>query len=217
MFILKKLLSVLSIITIIFASFSTIAYANDSWETDPIDIEISDTNEKTTIAVSKCSISNIKSKTYTSNKLYQSPVVKYNNKTLVKGTDYTLSYKNNIKVGTATVTIKGIGNYSGAVAKTFKINPKGTSLSSVSSPKKAQLKVSWKKQSTQTTGYQIRYSTTKEFKKYTTKTVSSTKTTSRTFKSLKGKKYYVKVRTYKTVDGKKYYSSWSSVKSTSIK
>ena len=71
------------------------------------------------------------------------------------------------------------------------------------------------KKSTQVTGYQIEYSTSKSFSsKYTkSKTISSYKTTSVTLKSLKAKKtYYVRVRTYKVVDGKKYYSSWSSVK-----
>ncbi|MBO4919336.1 MAG: hypothetical protein J5365_04190, partial [Erysipelotrichaceae bacterium] len=50
-------------------------------------------------------------------------VVKYGKKELVEGTDYTVSYKNNTKAGTATVTYKGIGNYSGSFNKTFKITP----------------------------------------------------------------------------------------------
>ena len=43
--------------------------------------------------------------------------------TLKKGRDYTAEYANNKNVGTATVTIKGIGNYSGTMTATFKINP----------------------------------------------------------------------------------------------
>ena len=45
--------------------------------------------------------------------------------TLVKGTDYTLSYSNNTNAGTATVTISFIGNYTGkeAITKEFVINP----------------------------------------------------------------------------------------------
>lgn len=42
-------------------------------------------------------------------------------RTLVKGTDYTVTYLNNTNIGTATVYIYGIGNYSGSVYKTFKI------------------------------------------------------------------------------------------------
>ena len=62
------------------------------------------------------------------------------------------------------------------------------------------------------------YSTSKTFKKATTKTVKSYKTTSTTLKNLKAKKtYYVRVRTYKTVSGKKYYSAWSSYKTKKTK
>lgn len=51
-----------------------------------------------------------------------------------------------------------------------------------------------------------------------TVTVSSYKTTSKKISNLSAKKkYYVKVRTYKTVKGVKYYSSWSKVKSVTTK
>jgi len=169
-------------------------------------------------SVSSAKITGIKSKTYSGKAQTQSPVVKMNGVTLKKGTDYKLTYKNNTKVGTATVTITGIGTFKGSVKKTFKINPKGTSLSSVSKGKKA-FTVKWKKQSTQTTGYQLEYSTDKNFSKNCKKvTVSSTKTTKKTISKLKGgKKYYVRIRTYKTVSGTKYYSSWSSAKSVTTK
>ena len=52
--------------------------------------------------------------------------VKYGSKKLKKGTDYTVSYSNNVKAGKATVNIKGIGKYSGVVKKNFKINGKVT-------------------------------------------------------------------------------------------
>lgn len=47
-----------------------------------------------------------------------------NGKTLVKDKDYTVSYKNNKKIGTATVTISGIGNFSETVSTTFTIQAK---------------------------------------------------------------------------------------------
>ena len=47
--------------------------------------------------------------------------VKLNGKTLKNGTDYTVSYSNNTKVGTAKVTITGKGNYTGSVSKTYSI------------------------------------------------------------------------------------------------
>ena len=54
------------------------------------------------------------------------PVVTFNGMTLVKGTDYTVSYSNNVNVGTATVTVTAVGTnakYSGTAQKTFVINP----------------------------------------------------------------------------------------------
>ena len=47
------------------------------------------------------------------------------NTTLVEGTDYTLTYTGDlINVGTVTITIKGIGNYTGEFTKTYQILPR---------------------------------------------------------------------------------------------
>lgn len=47
--------------------------------------------------------------------------VKYNSTTLIRGTDYTISYSDNTNAGVATVVIRGTGNYSGTCKKTFTI------------------------------------------------------------------------------------------------
>jgi hypothetical protein len=54
---------------------------------------------------------------------YRKPamILKVGSRTLVNNTDYTLTYKNNKNVGTATVTARGIGNYTGTKSCTFKI------------------------------------------------------------------------------------------------
>ncbi|MCD7833976.1 MAG: leucine-rich repeat protein [Lachnospiraceae bacterium] len=52
--------------------------------------------------------------------------------TLVEGTDYTVSYSNNVYVGTATVTITGIGNYTGTATTTFLITSANSGSSSSS-------------------------------------------------------------------------------------
>lgn len=44
--------------------------------------------------------------------------------TLVKGKDYTVSYKNNVNAGTATIVIQGMGSYEGTIEKTFDIKPR---------------------------------------------------------------------------------------------
>ena len=62
--------------------------------------------------------------TYTGSAITPSVTVNSGARTLVKGTEYTLSYTNNINVGTATVTVSGTGNYTGTLSKKFTINAK---------------------------------------------------------------------------------------------
>ena len=141
-------------------------------------------------------------------------------KDFIKGEDYTVSYASGRKnVGSYTVTVKGRERFKYTKKLTFKINPKGTTISKLSAAKQA-FTVKVKKQASQTTGYEVAYSTDKKFKKSATKkqAITSYKTTSKKITGLKkGKKYYVKVRTYKTLKGKKYYSSWSEVKTVKAK
>ena len=135
---------------------------------------------------------------------------------------YTVKYSSNKNVGKATATITFKGNYKGTVTKTFTIKPASTSIKKVTSKKKKSFTVSWNKLTTQTTGYEIQYSTNSNFKSAKTVTVSKNKTTSKTVSKLKAKKkYYVRVRTYKTVkvNGKstKIYSAWSKAKTVTTK
>ena len=74
-------------------------------------------------AVTNCTISGLTTKTYTGKAQTQSITVKYGSKTLKNGTDYMVSYQNNVNAGTAYVVIKGKGSYSGTVKRSFKINP----------------------------------------------------------------------------------------------
>ncbi|MEI3502267.1 MAG: Ig-like domain-containing protein [Anaerovoracaceae bacterium] len=147
------------------------------------------------------------------------PAVKitYYGRALTKGKDYEIAYKDNKNVGKAKVTVTGKGSYAGTKVKTFRIVPEGTSISKVTKGKK-QFTVKWKKQSTQTTGYQIRYSTSSKFSKAKTVTVKKNTTASKVVKKLKAnKKYYVKVRTYKKIGNSTYYSTWSSSKTVKTK
>lgn len=170
---------------------------------------------KATVSTSKSSY------TYTGKALKPKVTVKLNGKTLKSGTDYTVSYKANKKVGKATITIAGKGAYTGKVTKTFKIVPKKTGVSKVTGAKKS-VTVKWKKQKAQADGYQIKYSTNKSMKSAKTKFVKGAKKTSVKLTKLKsGKKYYVQMRTYKNVkvNGKtvKYYSGWSTAKAVRVK
>ena len=144
-------------------------------------------------------------------------------KTLVKNTDYTVSYAKGRKyVGKYAVKITFKGKYSGTKTLYFTIKPKATNISSLTAGSK-KFTVKWKKQATQTTGYQVQVATNKKFKKNKkTVTIKKQKTTKTTVKKLKAKKkYYVRVRTYKTVkiNGKsiRIYSGWSKAKTVTTK
>ena len=112
-----------------------------------------------------------------------------NGNALHNKTDYIVQYASGRKnVGTYKVIVTLKDNYSGKKTLSFTINPKGTTISSLSKSKKA-FTAKWKKQSAQTSGYQLLYSTNSKFKsrnKYVT--VSSYKTTSKTIKKLAAKK-----------------------------
>ena len=170
------------------------------------------------ISVVKASVTIISPKTYTGKAIVQAPKVVVNKYRLKAGKDYKITYKNNKSVGTATMTIIGMGRYGGQISKTFVINPKGTSLASLT-PASKKITVKWKKQATQTTGYQIQYSTDKSFKKgvksVNKKGASAVSTVISGLTS--NKTYYIRIRTYKTVGGKTYYSTWSGVKSAKAK
>ena len=139
-----------------------------------------------------CKISAIPDQTYTGSAVTPTPAITYNGTRLKKGTDYTISYSNNTKAGTAKATIRGKGEYTGSRTVSFKIVKKGASgsssksssskssssksassgsssgknnkvtISSASSPEKGALKAGWKKKSG-ADGYQIVTSTNKDF------------------------------------------------------
>ncbi len=158
---------------------------------------------------------------YTYNGKTQTPSVTVKDskgKTLKKNTDYTVTFaKGRKNVGKYAVKITFKGKYSGSKTLYYTIKPKATSISKLTAGKK-KFTIKWKKQTSQTTGYQIQYSTNKNFKSAKTVTVSKNKTTSKSITKLKAKKkYYVRIRTYKTVGKTKYYSSWSKAKAVTTK
>ena len=74
------------------------------------------------VNLSKLSIPAIKKRKYNGKPWKPSPTVKVNGYSLKRNSDYTVSYSNNVRVGTAKVTIKAKGhNCTGSTVKTFKI------------------------------------------------------------------------------------------------
>lgn len=100
------------------------------------------------LKLSKVKATKIKDQFYTGKSIKPDVVLKDGNYTLKKNVDYTLSYTKNKSVGTATVTIKGKGIYTGTKKVTFKIvkKPLSTEALTVKATKtSSKIKVSWNK------------------------------------------------------------------------
>ena len=144
-------------------------------------------------------------------------------KTLKKGTDYDVTLdKGRKNVGRYAVTIKLKGNYSGSKTLYFNIIPKGISKISKITPKSKGFTVQWPTQKTQTTGYQIQYSTNKNMSNAKTITMAKPDYYAKSITGLAANKtYYVRIRTYKVTkfDSKNYniYSPWCAVQSVTTK
>ena len=153
--------------------------------------------------------SGVKSCTYTGKPLKRTFTIVRNGVTLVEGRDYTVTYKNNTGVGTATIIVKGCGKYFGTITKRFRIVPNGTTLSKSTSKTRTAV-VRWSCRSRNCSGYQVRYCTRSDFKNCKFKTVKGKNTGRCTLSGLRpNTKYYIEVRVYYIVNNKNYYSAWS--------
>lgn len=154
--------------------------------------------------IARCSVDAIADLNYTGQSQEPIVVVRDESKILAKGIDYTVSYSNNKKIGTATATINGIGNYSGTTTLKFKIVSTQLTGLKAYGQTTSSAKISWTKQN-HITGYQV----------YTNNgRTRISQTTSTTYKltGLKaGATYKYKVRTYTKLSGKTYYGAFSTV------
>ena len=158
----------------------------------------------------------INDQTYTGKAIKPKIYIEYKDTDLVQGRDFKVTFSKNKNIGTATATVKGLGNYTGTLKMTFQIVPKPTTISKVKAGSTGQATVTWKKGSG-ITGYEVSYSQSSSFDSEVKKTVKATKT-SLTLSGLTSRKtYYVRIRTYKKVSGKYYYSSWSKAKTVKVK
>ena len=166
--------------------------------------------------ITKATVSGISTKLFTGKAITQNVTVKVGNTVLKNGTDYTVSYSNNKKVGKATVKITGKGKYGGVITKTFKINPAKQEIQKLTAKSKAFF-VDWAQKGS-ATGYEIQYATNSKFTGAKKVAITNNKTDKTTVSKLSGnKKYYVRVRSYTTVGGTKYYGSWSATKTVTTK
>lgn len=200
--IIRKFTAV-AVSVVLAAAFAAPVSASEQGE---ITVAVEQEYSASKVSVSKLTIGKIADQTYTGKALKPTLVVKYNGKTLKNGTDYTLTYKNNKNIGTATVTIKGKGSYTGTKKVTFKIVPGKTSLNVKTSGSKVSF--SWSKVKG-ASGYVLSYAANGgSYKTLKTTTGTSFSTTKLSYTK---NTYKFRIRAYKTVSGKKVYGSWSAV------
>lgn len=171
------------------------------------------------ISIKDCTINKIGNQWYTGNEIKPAVTVKSNSTTLKKGNDYTLEYQDNIKCGTATVTVNGIGSYTGTKTVTFKIvkKPAKPKISSVTVNGTGKLVIKWKKVKN-VKGYELYRKDQFDSTYYKVKTITNGNTTQYTNSGLEsGTKYTYKIRSYSVIDGTKIYSAFSSAKSRTTK
>ncbi len=141
-------------------------------------------------------------------------VLKNGNVTMKKKRDYTFEYKNNKKIGRASIVIKGKGNYRGKRVLHFLIVPK--------KPAYRKIKVSGKNfrvylgKKTQVRGFYIDVSTSPSFAAASTKKYIVTGNSFGIKGAEKGM-YYVRARAYSVKNGVTCISSNSAVKKIRIK
>lgn len=142
--------------------------------------------------------------------------VAYNHNYLIQNTDFTATYSNNNAPGVATVKIKGIGNYSGSISKTYIILPEKIASVSIKKDSATSAVISWSAAS-KVSGYEIlKFDSAKNA--YVHLTHVSNSQTSYKVSSLKNSTaYYYQVRAYKTVNDKNYYGEVGNTVFTFIK
>lgn len=142
--------------------------------------------------------------------------VAYNHNYLIQNTDFTATYSNNNAPGVATVKIKGIGNYSGSISKTYNILPEKIASVSIKKSSATSAVISWSAAS-KVSGYEIlKFDSAKNA--YVHLTHVSNSQTSYKVSSLKNSTaYYYQVRAYKTVNDKHYYGEVGNTVFTFIK
>ena len=173
----------------------------------------------------------LSSSSYTYDGLAKTPDVTVTDSSgnVVSSRYYTVSYDSDTaSVGTHKVTVDFGYLYSGSATASYTISQQATATRTSYSIKinkttlkklKARskgFKITWNKR-TDVTGYEIQYSTKKNFKTAVTTTVKAAKKTLTIKKLSSKKKYYVRIRCYKKIDGVIYYSAWSKAKKVKTK
>lgn len=159
-------------------------------------------------------IAAIPNQTFTGEQIRPEVTVTDGEKTLVKGTDYKLTYADNMAKGTAVITVKGKGYYTGKTTVSFQIVPKEKLAAPVVSSIHSEngvVTLTWKK-NTKASGYEIYRAEGKSGTYTLKKTITKNTKVTYSDKNLKkGTKYYYRIRAYKLTDSGKQYGTYAKV------
>ena len=157
--------------------------------------------------LANCTYSSVSGFDYDGTEKTPTVTIKNGTRTLSRGTDYTLQYKNNKNAGVGQVIISGAGNYSGTVIRYFNINVLQPTGLRMESSKANSVKLVWNF-SGKATGYEIyRKQSDGKYKK-----IATTKKTTYTNKKLApSTSYKYKVRAYVKGSTGTAYGSFTSV------
>lgn len=154
----------------------------------------------------------------TTNGTVQRPLVTVtdkNGRQLEYKKDFTVDYSDwySTDVGRYTVTVTMQGNYSGSYTYPYYINPKPTTFLSSAQGGFKGLKngftLTWNKQNSQTTGYQIQYATKRDFSNAASYWVEDPEITTATITGRAANtRYYVRIRPYTQIGNGTFYGSW---------
>ena len=162
--------------------------------------------------ISQATVDNISSQKHTGKEIKPDVKVSYNGEALTLGKDYTIEYSGDIvNIGSATVIITGINNYTGTKTISFDIIPNQITSLTSSNKTYSSIKLSWDKMDN-IDGYKIyKYNASSKSYKYLT-TINNNDTTTYTDNSLlPSSKYSYKIRAYKVVNSKTYNGVYSNI------
>lgn len=155
--------------------------------------------------INNCTVSIPSSAVYTGSEIRPTLTAKNGSTKMVPGSNYSVTYSNNKKLGRATVTVRGEGNFTGVKKMYFNIIVPGTKNLKLSSSKMSSVTLKWTKVA-KASGYEVYTSNLKK----KVATVTSNKNTV-TIKKLKnGTAYKYRVRAYIKQGGKRYYGAFSN-------
>ncbi len=167
-------------------------------------------------SISSATIAAIADQVYKGFALAPSLTVTFNGKSLKKGTSYTVAFVDNVDCGTATVTITGVGNFTGSQSATFRIIPaKAATPKPVTGVLSGTVDLTWTASGGVVTGYEVQYSTSS--KGLYTSAGFFTMPWATVGSLTSGANYYFKIRAYIEIDGVKYYGAWSTASSARAK